>query len=86
VADFLSSKKFLDEVSLYEKSTSPGDLKHLDEMLAVRAHNPQFPRRIVSFCEPSSPNNLYRSGNELIHYKETDSEEIEFLSLFWRRV
>jgi hypothetical protein len=86
VAEFLLSKRFLDEISPYEKSASPRDLQHLDQTLAAIAHNPQLPGRVPSFYEPSSPSYLYRSGRILIHYRETDSEEIEFLNLFWPRV
>ena len=86
MAEFLLSKRFLDEMSLFEKSASPRDLQHLDETLGAIAHNPQLPGRVPSFYDPSSPSYLYRSGRILIHYRETDSEEIEFLNLFWPRV
>ena len=86
MADYLLSKRFLDELLLYEKSASPSDLRHLDETLAAIVDNPQLPGRIVSFYEPSSPSYLYRSGNILIHYRETATEEIEFLNLFWPKV
>jgi len=86
VADFLLSNNFLRELSLFEKSASPRDLQHLDETLAVIADNPQLPGRVPSFYDPSSPSYLYRSGRILLHYRETDSDEIEFLNLFWPRV
>ena len=86
MADFLLSKKFLDELLRFEKSASPRDLQHLDNTLAAIADNPQLPRRVPSFYDPGSPSYLYRSGNILIHYRETDTEEIEFLNLFWPRV
>jgi len=86
VADFLLAKRFLDELSHFEKSASPRDLQHLDETLAAIAQNPQLPGRVPSFYDPTSPSYLYRSGKIVIHYRETDAEEIEFLNLFWPRV
>jgi len=86
VADFLLSKRFLDELSLFEKSASPRDLQHLDETLAAIVHNPQLPGRVPSFYEPTSPSYLYRSEKIIIHYRETDVDEIEFLNIFWPRV
>jgi hypothetical protein len=86
VAEFLLSKRFLDEISLSEKSASPRDIQHLDETLAAIVHNPQLPGRVPSFYDPGSPSYLYRSGKILIHYKESDGEEIEFLNLFWPRI
>jgi len=86
VADFLLSKRFLDESSLFEKSASSRDLQHLDETLEAIVQNPQLPGRVPSFYDPTSPSYLYRSGKIIIHYRETDADEIEFLNLFWPRI
>jgi len=86
VTDFLLSNRFLDELSLYEKSASARDLQHLDETLARIVQKPQLPGRVPSFYDPTSPSYLYRSGKIIVHYRETDAEEIEFLNLFWPRV
>jgi len=60
MADFLLSKRFLDELSLFEKSASPRDLQHLDETLAAIAHDPHLPGRVPSFYDLTSPSYLYR--------------------------
>lgn len=85
MADFFFSSQFLGELSLFEKSVSTNDLKHLDEILAAIANNPQLPGRVPSFYDPAKPSYLYRSGKVLIHYRELDNDDIEFLNLFWRR-
>jgi hypothetical protein len=84
VDEFVLSKRFLDELSLFEKSASARDLQHLDETLARIVQNPQLPGRVPSFYDPTAPS--YRSGKIIIHYRETDGEEIEFLNLFWPSV
>jgi hypothetical protein len=86
VADFILSKRFLTELSHFEKTASSRDRQNLDETLAAIAQNPQLPGRVPSFYDPASPSYLYRSGNIVIHYRETDDEEVEFLNLFWPRV
>jgi len=86
VAEFILAKRFLDELSLFEKTASSRDLQNLDDALAALARNPQLPRRVPSFYDPASPSFLYRSANIVIHYRETDDDEVEFLNLFWPRV
>ena len=86
MADFLLSRRFLDELSLFEKSASARDLQHLDQTLAAIAQNPQLPGRVPSFYDPAAPSYLYRSGNIIVHYRETEVGEIEFLNLFWPRI
>ena len=86
MADYLFSRKFLEELALFEKSVSPRYLKNLEETLAAIAHNPHLAGRVPSFYDPSAPSYLYRSGIILIHYRETDFNKIEFLNLFWPRV
>lgn len=86
MTDFRLSKRFLDELSLFEKSASARDLQHLDETLAAIVRNPQLPGRVPSFYDPTSPSYIYRSGKIIIHYRETDDDDIEFLNLFWPRV
>jgi hypothetical protein len=86
VADYLFTRQFLDELSVFEKSASARDLETLEQALAAIARNPNLPRRVPSFYEPASPSYLYRSENILIHYRVPESGVVEFLNLFWPRV
>jgi len=86
VADFLFTRQFLDELSVFEKSASARDLEALEETLAAIARNPGLPRRMPSFYDPAAPSYLYRSNSLLIHYRVPDSNVVEFLNLFWPRV
>lgn len=86
MAEFLFSKQFLEELSAFEKSASARDRENLDHALAAIARDPNLPRRISSFYDPATPSYLYRTGSLLIHYRLTESDEVEFLNLFWRRV
>jgi hypothetical protein len=86
VADYLFTRQFLDELSVFEKSVSARDLETLEQVLAAIAQNPNLPRRMPSFYDPSSPSYLYRSENILIHYRVPESGVVEFLNLFWPRV
>jgi hypothetical protein len=86
VVDYLFTRQFLDELSVFEKSVSARDLETLEQALAAIAQNPNLPRRMPSFYDPSSPSYLYRSENILIHYRVPESGVIEFLNLFWPRV
>jgi hypothetical protein len=86
VADYLFARQFLDELSVFEKSVSARDLETLEQALAAIAQNPNLPRRMPSFYDPSSPSYLYRSENILIHYRVPESGIVEFLNLFWPRV
>ena len=86
MADYLFTRQFLQETSLFEKSVSARDLENLEEALAAIIRNPNLPGRLPSFYDPSSPSHLYRSGNLLIHFRVTESDVVEFLNLFWPRV
>ena len=86
MADYLFTRQFLDELSVFEKSVSARDLEALEQVLAAIAQNPNLPRRMPSFYDPSSPSYLYRSENILIHYRVPESGVVEFLNLFWPRV
>lgn len=86
MADYLLSRQFLEELSAFEKSVSTRDIRNLEESLAAIIHNPNLPRKVPSFYDPTSPSYLYRSGSILIHYRMTDSDQIEFLNIFWPRV
>ena len=86
MADYLFTRQFLDELSVFEKSVSARDLETLEQVLAAIAQNPNLPRRMPSFYDPSSPSYLYRSENILIHYRVPESGVVEFLNLFWPRV
>lgn len=86
MADYLLARRFLEELSLFEKSASSRDLEHLDDTLAAIVKNPNLPGRVSSFYDPASPSYLYRSRLILIHYRVTDSDEVEFLNLFWPRI
>ena len=86
MADYLFTRQFLDELSVFEKSVSARDLETLEQALAAIAQNPNLPRRMPSFYDPSSPSYLYRSENILIHYRVPESGIVEFLNLFWPRV
>jgi hypothetical protein len=86
VADYFFTRQFLDELSVFEKSVSTRDLETLEQTLAAIVQNPNLPRRMPSFYDPTSPSYLYRSANILIHYRVPDSGVVEFLNLFWPRV
>lgn len=86
MADYLFTRQFLDELSVFEKSVSTRDLETLEQALAAIAQNPNLPRRMPSFYDPSSPSYLYRSENILIHYRVPESGVVEFLNVFWPRV
>jgi hypothetical protein len=86
VAEYRLARRFLEELSTFEKSASARDLKNLDDTLAAIIQNPSLFGRVPSFYDPASPSYLYRSGAILVHYRVTDSDEIEFLNLFWPRV
>jgi hypothetical protein len=86
VADYLFTRQFLDELSVFEKSVSARDRETLEQALAAIAQNPNLPRRMPSFYDPTSPSYLYRSENILIHYRVPESGVVEFLNLFWPRV
>jgi hypothetical protein len=86
VADYRLAKQFLEELSIFEKSVSARDIANLDQALAAIVQNPNLPRRISSFYNPAAPSYLYRAGTILIHYRLTESAEVEFLNLFWRRI
>ena len=86
MADYLFTRQFLDELSVFENSVSARDLETLEQALAAIAQNPNLPRRMSSFYDPSSPSYLYRSENILIHYRVPESGVVEFLNLFWPRV
>jgi hypothetical protein len=86
VAEYILSRQFLEELTIFEQSASARDLANLDQTLAAIVQNPNLPRRISSFYDPAAPSHLYRAGNILIHYRLTESEEVEFLNLFWQRI
>ena len=86
MAEYLLSQQFLVELSLFEKSVSAHDRRNLEETLAAIVQNPNLPGRVSSFYDPASPSYLYRAGNILIHYRVTDTDQIEFLNLFWPRI
>jgi hypothetical protein len=86
VADYRLARQFLDELALFEKSASSRDLENLDKTLAAIVANPALPGRVPSFYDPTLPSYLYRSGRLLLHYRVNESDEIEFLNLFWSRV
>jgi hypothetical protein len=86
VAEYLFTRQFLNELSVFEKSVSARDLETFEQSLAAIAQNPNLPRRMPSFYDPASPSYLYRSENILIHYRVPESGVVEFLNLFWPRV
>ncbi|MGE5218149.1 MAG: hypothetical protein ACM3SP_14200 [Chloroflexota bacterium] len=86
MAEYRFSRRFLEELSAFEKSASPRDLKAVDEILAAIASDPDLPGRVSSFYDPASPSYLYRSGKFLIHFRVPNSDIVEFLNLFWPKV
>lgn len=86
MADFVFANSFLNELAEFEITASARDRELLDRVLAVIANNPQLAGRMPSFYDPTAPTYLYRSGHLLIHYRETDSGDTEFLNLFWPKV
>lgn len=86
MADYVFTRRFLEELSIFEKSVSARDVKNLEGALAAIVQDPNLPGRMPSFYDPSSPSYLYRSGNLLIHYRTTEPGVVEFLNLFWPRV
>ena len=86
MAEYRFPRRFLEELSAFEKSASSSDLEALDEILTAIAADPQLPGRVSSFYDPASPSYLYRSGRFLIHFRVPNSDIIEFLNLFWPRI
>ena len=86
MAEFVFTRRFLQELAEFEKSASGRDLKNLEETLAAIAQNPRLPRRVPSFYDPYFPSYLYRSGNLLVHYRVSQHGGVEFLNLFWSQV
>ena len=86
MADYLFTRRFLEELSVFEKSVSQSDLRMLEEVLAAIVTNPDLPGRVPSFYDPTSPSYLYRSGNFLIHFRVPNPGVVEFVNLFWPRV
>jgi len=86
VADYVLSRRFLEELAVFEKSSSTRDLINLEETLASIVGDPSLPGRVPSFYDPSLPSYLYRSGNLLIHYRTPRSGLVEFLNLFWSKI
>jgi hypothetical protein len=86
VADYRFTRRFLEELSVFEKSVSPNDLRTLEEVLAAIVDNPNLPGRVPSFYDPTSPSYLYRTGNFLIHFRVPKRGVVEFLNLFWPKV
>jgi hypothetical protein len=86
VADYSFTRRFLEELSTFEKSASPNDLRMLEEVLAAIVDNPHMPRQVPSFYDPTSPSYLYRSGKILIHFRVPKPETVEFVNLFWPKV
>jgi len=86
VADYVLSRQFLEDMAAFEKSASARDRENLEEALAAIVQNPNLPRRVPSFYDPSFPSYLYRSVNLLIHYRLPQPGLVEFLNLFWPRV
>ena len=86
MADYRFTRQFLDELSIFEKIASAGDLENVEETLAAIVQNPSLPRRMPSFYDPALPSYLYRSKNILVHYRVPESGVVEFLNLFWPRV
>jgi len=86
VGDYRLSRQFLEELAASEKSASARDFQSLEEAMAAIVQNPNLPRRISSFYNPAAPSYLYRAGNILIHFRLTESDDVEFLNLFWQRI
>lgn len=86
MADYILSRQFLEEMAAFEKSASARDLENLDGALPVIVQNPNLPRRVPSFYDPSLPSYLYRSVNLLIDYRVRRRGLVEVLNLFWPRV
>ena len=86
MAEYLFTRHFLQELSVFEKSVGPSDRRMLEEVLAAMVDNPHLPGRMPSFYDPTSPSYLYRSGNLLIHFRVPNPGVVEFLNLFWPRV
>jgi hypothetical protein len=86
VAEFILSRRFLEELALFQKNASPRDLELLERTLAAIVQNPNLPGRMPSYYDPAVPSYLYRAGQLLIHYRIVQDEDVEFLNLFWPRV
>lgn len=86
MAEYHLSRRFLEELSLFQKSVSASDLRRLEEVLAAIVNDPESPGRMPSYYDPASPSYLYRSGNFLIHFRVPSPGAIEFLNLFWPKV
>lgn len=86
MAEFVLSRRFLEELALFQKNASPGDLDLLERSLAAIVEHPNLRGRMPSYYDPTAPSYLYRAGQLLIHYRIVEDEEVEFLNLFWPRV
>ena len=86
VAEFVLSRRLLEELALFQKNASPSDLELLERTLASIVEHPNVPDRMLSYYDPASPSYLYRAGQLLIHYRLPHYERVEFLNLFWPRV
>ena len=86
MADYILSRQILEDMAGFQKSASARDLENLEGALAAIVQNPNLPRRVPSFYDPSLPSYLYRSVNLLIHYRVPRPGLVEFLNLFWPRV
>ena len=82
MAEFLFARRFLREMTDWEKSTSLHDHQALAQVLAAIAADPALPGRVQSFYDPQAPSYLFRAGGLLVHYRLTADGHVEFLNLF----
>jgi hypothetical protein len=83
VADFTFSRRFLQDLTEWEKQASATEREALEEVLAAVAADPALRGRFPSFYDPQVPSYLYRSGPFLIHYRVHSDGAVEFLNLFY---
>jgi hypothetical protein len=85
VADFSFTPQFLQELAEWEASAAPRERDALDQALAAIVMSPALPGRVPSFYDPLAHSYLYRVGRVLIHYRIVDTDQVQFLNLFYAK-
>ena len=83
MANFIFTRRFLQDVTDWEKGVSPRDRDALERLLGAIAADPALPGRTQSYYDPGTPSYLYRAGALLVHYRLTPDGQVEFLNLFY---
>ena len=83
---FQVTPQFARDFRALEGSFSPAEQSLVDALLVEAVRQPESPRRIPSFYDPTRSSWLLRSGPFLVHYAIDDEEDqVVLLNLFRRR-